>query len=112
MTSVATLRPFLLLDGLLTVSAKVEAGYHDLLMAGPNEGLSLSDGLPKGFAAHDGSGLRDDAIGRMSVAALLDLQEGPVLTLEPDQGRQGLRSICVLGLDLEAGVWSNEAIWG
>ena len=48
-TSVTALRPFLLLDGLLTVSAKVDAGYHDLLMAGPEQGLGLSDGLPEGI---------------------------------------------------------------
>jgi hypothetical protein len=71
--SVTALRPFLLQDGLLTVSAKVDAGYHDLLMARSNKGLGLSDGRPKGFAAHDGSGLRDDAKGTASVAALLDL---------------------------------------
>ena len=64
----------------MAVGTHEDAGQDDLHMAGIDEILSFGHGVGGRFAPERGSQLRDDAVGAVGVAAVLDFQESALMT--------------------------------
>src|SRR5262249_61444350 len=61
------------------VMAQVDAAEHNLLTAAPDEAFHLGDDLLGRPAAQHRPDVRDDAVGAVEQAAVLHLDEGPLM---------------------------------
>ncbi len=77
------------------VGRQIDAGQHDLPIAGRDETARLVGDETHRHRSAGTAGVGDDAKGAAVVAALLDLQKGAALALEAvDEMAGGLRQIC------------------
>ena len=73
--------------GVQTVAGQGNGAEHDLAVAGGGQLAQLLQDAVLGAAAHRAAGAGDDAVGTLAVAAVLHLDKGAVVGLEPLHGQ-------------------------